>query len=275
MPTLYVRKVIFVMWMRKTLHFIWTCLILINYFVRAEAIKLFVRDPVKSLKMKIKNASRTSRRLLDSFQVKVRIKNPERLEELRDQNYMLVGNHSAYLDIFMLAAQEELVFITSVEMSETPLLGQIVEAAGCLYTDRKKKVSLPQEVSRFVQTIRSGFKVVLFPESPGTDGGSVKDFRKSLFQVAVESCCTVLPVCIRYLHLDGKPVNTENRTVISWYRGIKFMQHLWNLLAHRLEAEISFLDPVQYDPQRKRGELADLVYARVNETFHSYDTLTN
>ena len=43
-------------------------------------------------------------------------------------------------------------------------------------------------------------------------------------------------------------------------------------MARRLEAEICFLDPVEYDPQRNRGELAELVYERVRDTFNSYDT---
>ena len=52
----------------------------------------------------------------------------------------------------------------------------------------------------------------------------------------------------------------------------EFFLYYWNLMARRLEAEICFLDPVEYDPQRNRGELAELVYERVRDTFHSYDT---
>jgi hypothetical protein len=43
-------------------------------------------------------------------------------------------------------------------------------------------------------------------------------------------------------------------------------------MARRLEAELSFLDPVEYDPERNRGELAELVYEQVRDTFNSYDT---
>ncbi len=258
------------MWIQKSFHFVWNMLIVAEFFVRASLIKLFAAKRVK-LQLLAQNDRYVSRKFLKAFHIKLRVNNPERLSQLRDQNYLVVGNHSAYLDIFMLAAQEEYIFITSVEMRETPLLGDITRAAGCLFTDRIKKVSLPQEIARFAQTISSGFKVVLFPEKPHTDGSSVLEFRKSLFQVAVDACCTVLPVCIRYLRLDGKPVTEENRYNICWYGGINFIKHLWNLMARRLEAEISFLDPIEYDPQRKRGELSDLVYARVSETFHSYD----
>lgn len=258
-------------WLNKTFHMLWQMLVIGVYFCEAFLIRKFSRDPVRRRQREVRNTSRTCRRLVSAFKVKIRMKNPERLQELGEQNYMLVGNHSAYLDIFILAALENYVFITSVDMSETPVLGDIIRAAGCLYTDRKKKVSLPAEIKRFAETLRAGFKVVLFPEAQGTDGSGVKEFRKSLFQAAVDACSTVLPVCIRYLRLDGKPVTPDNRSVICWYRGINFLKHYWNLLARRVEAEICFLDPVHYDPSRPRSELSDLVYAKVSSAFQSYD----
>jgi lyso-ornithine lipid O-acyltransferase len=262
-------------WLNKSFHFVWTAVNLGAFFLRAGVIRILARNPLKRRLLNIKNNTLTSRNFLKIFHIKLQVKNREHLEQLRGQNYLVVGNHASYLDIFMLAAQENYVFISSVEMSETPVLGEITRAGGCVFTDRKKVVSLPQEIARFAEIIRSGFKVVLFPEQSGTDGSDVREFRKSLFQVAVEASCTVLPVCIRYKRLDGKPVNDENRQVICWYRGIRFVQHLWNLLARRLEAEISFLDPIMYDPERKRGELSDLVYNEVNASFNGYDTQLN
>ena len=261
-----------VKWMIRTLHTVWHSFILARFFVRSFFIRLIARNPIKRRWLEIKNTTLTSRRFLRAFNVKLKIRNPERLQELKDQNYLLVGNHASFLDIFVLGAVENFVFITSVDMSETPVVGDVIRKAGCLYTDRKKKVSLPDEIRRFSETLRAGFKLVLFPEQRGTDGSQVKEFRRSLFQVAVDAACTVVPVCIRYLRLDGSPVTDKNRSVICWYKGVNFLKYYWNLMARRLEAEICFLDPVEYDPQRNRGELAELVYKRVRDTFNSYDT---
>lgn len=262
------------MWFKKIFFMLWQLLVIGVYFADAFLIRSCVREPVRRRRLEIKNTSRTSRRLIHAFNLKARARNPELLRQLQNENYLLVCNHSAHYDVFMLAALENYVFITSVDMSETPLLGDVIRAGGCLYTDRKKKVSLPEEIRRFGQTIRDGFKLVLFPEAQGTDGSQVKEFRKSLFQVAVDTACTVLPVCIRYLRLDGKPVTDANRSQICWYRGVNILKHYWNLLAHRVEAEICFLDPVTHDPDRNRGELSDLVYARVSSAFTSYDPHT-
>ncbi len=261
-----------VKWMVRTLQTFWHILILARFFVRSYFIRLIAKNPVKRRWLEIKNTTKTSRRFLRAFNVNLKIKNPELLRQLKDKNYLLVGNHASFLDIFLLGAVENYVFITSQDMSETPVVGDIIRKAGCLYTDRKKKVNLPEEIRRFSDTLRSGFKLVLFPEQSGTDGSHVKEFRRSLFQVAVDGACTVVPVCIRYLRLDGKPVTEQNRSVICWYKGINFFKYYWNLMARRLEAELCFLDPVEYDPQRNRTQLAEMVYEQVRDTFHSYDS---
>lgn len=258
-------------WIVRTLHTGWHALIIARFFVRSYLIRLFARNPVKRRWLEIKNTTLTSKQFLRAFNVKLKIKNPELLQELKAENYLVVGNHASFLDIFVLGAVENYVFITSVDMSETPVVGDIIRKGGCLFTDRKRKVSLPDEIRRFTETLRSGFKLVLFPEHSGTDGSHVKEFRRSLFQVAVDGACTVLPVCIRYLRLDGKPVTDKNRSVICWYKGVNFLKYYWNLMARRLEAELCFLDPVEYDPDRNRGELAELVYEQVRDTFQSYD----
>lgn len=256
----------------RTLQTFWHTLILARFFVRSYFIRLITKNPVKRRLLEIKNTTRASRHFLRAFNVKLKIKNSEQIERLKGQNYLVVGNHASFLDIFVLGSVENYVFITSVDMSETPVVGDIIRKGGCLYTDRKKKVSLPDEIKRFTDILRSGFKIVLFPEQSGMDGSHVKEFRRSLFQVAVDAACTVVPVCIRYLRLDGKPVTDKNRSVICWYKGVNFLKYYWNLMARKLEAELCFLDPVEYDPKRNRSELAELVYEKVRDTFQSYDS---
>jgi len=260
------------MWIIKTVHVVWHALLLAMFFSRTFIIRLFARNPIKRRILEIKNTTNTAKQFLHAFHLKIHVKNPERLKELRQKSLLVVGNHSSFLDIFALGAQENYVFITSTDMSETPVLGKVVRAGGSLFTDRKKKTTLHQEIKRFAETIRSGFKVVLFPEQSGTDGSNVREFRKSLFQVAVDACCTVLPVCIRYLRLDGKPLNETNRSTVCWYKGINLLKHYWDLLARRIEAELCILEPVEFDPGRNRGELSDLVFERLSEAFQSYDT---
>ncbi|MCB5245746.1 MAG: lysophospholipid acyltransferase family protein [Candidatus Cloacimonadaceae bacterium] len=259
------------MWIVKLFHTIWQMIILWFFVCRSYFIHLFAKNPIKRRWLEIKNMSYTSRKFLRAFHIKLRVKNQEVFQKLKDKNYLLVANHSSLLDIFLLGAIDNYVFITSTEMSETPVIGNIIRRGGCLYTDRKNKIRLPQEIKRFAEMLKKGFKVVLFPEKPGTDGSKVNEFRSSLFQSAIDAACTVVPVCIRYLKLDGKPINSKNRFVIFWNKGINYLKYYWNLLAHKMEVEINFLDPIEFDPQRDRNELCQLTYEKVCNTFESYE----
>ncbi|NMD13031.1 MAG: 1-acyl-sn-glycerol-3-phosphate acyltransferase, partial [Candidatus Cloacimonetes bacterium] len=86
---------------------------------------------------------------------------------------------------------------------------------------------------------------------------------------AVDAQCPVLPVCIRYLGLDGQPIGDNNRDRITWYGDMTFLPHHWRLLGHSIEARVSFLEPIAFDPSRTRSELADLVRGRLLESFHA------
>ena len=257
-----------VKWMIRTLHTVWHSFILARFFVRSFFIRLIARNPIKRRWLEIKNTTLTSRRFLRAFNVKLKIRNPERLQELKDQNYLLVGNHASFLDIFVLGAVENFVFITSVDMSETPVVGDVIRKAGCLYTDRKKPVSLPKEIQRFSATISEGFKVVLFPEGTSTDARSIKDFRASLFQVAIGARATILPVCISYQSVDGQPFGDNNRDTICWYGDMDFVPHFIGLLNHQIGVRVTILDPIPFDPNLSRAELSDLTREALLKTYH-------
>ena len=254
---------------RKLRDLLWHAWLLLDYGFAGVMIRLFNKDGVRRRSLSIANASRIARRFMKAFHITLRVEGVQHLEALRDKNYLLVANHSTYVDILLLAAQENLVFITSVEMGNNFFLGQLTRLGGCLYTERRKKVSLPAEIKRFAATLRQGFKVALFPEGTSTDGSTIREFRRSLFQVAVDAQCPVLPVCIRYLSLDGQPIGDNNRDRIAWYGDMTFLPHHWKLLGHSIEARVSFLEPIAFDPSRTRSELADLVRGRLLESFHA------
>jgi len=154
------------------------------------------------------------------------------------------------------------------EMGNNPVLGGITRLGGSLYTDRKKPVSLLGEIERFSATIRDGFKVVLFPEGTSTNGETIKEFRASLFQVAIGAQCQVLPVCISYQSVDGQPFGDANRDTVCWYGDMDFVPHFIGLLRHRITARISILDPIPYDPNISRAELSQKTRGLLLKTYH-------
>lgn len=249
--------------MAKYRYLLLTIWFLARYILRSYWIILWERDPIRQRTLLSQNTRSTSTRMLNSFRITLSVKGIDKLQQLQQQSYLAISNHTSYLDIIMLASLENFVFITSEEMGKNPLLGTITRLGGCLYTNRRKPVSLPAEIERFSSTIRQGFKVMLFPEGTSTNGDTVKPFRSSLFQTAVSASCPIVPICIRYQTIDGAPLNRDNGDLIHWYGDMAFVPHYLKLLGHRIEAEITILAPILDTEKHHRRELAEITHAQI------------
>lgn len=243
---------------------------LLIFAFRALLIKALNRDPVSCRHKLAINTTYISRQLLRAFNIKVDIVNPEKLQVLSRENHLVVSNHVSYTDIIVLSSCHPLVFITSLEMASNPILGDITKLGGSLFTNRKKYTTLPQEINNFAAALSQGFNVVLFPEGTSTNGASVYDFKKSLFQTALIAQKNILPFCVRYRKLDGKPILSQpQRDIVCWYATTTFLPHIWRIAGHRIEAEVTVLDPIPFAAARNRQELSDLTHSRILETFFS------
>ncbi len=241
---------------------------LVDFFTRGWWIAITCRDPIRRRQRNIANTHRMSRKFCRSLQIAVTLKNPERLSELKDQAYLMVSNHISYTDILVLASIEKLVFITSVEMRNSPFLGAVTRLGGSLYTNRKSPVSLKQEIQNFSDAIDQGFKVVLFPEGTSSEGRNVKDFKRSLFQIARNSDCRILPVSIRYTTINGRPFDDSNRDLVAWYGDMSFAPHFLKLLGLKIEVEVEILESIVQTATKTRTGLSEAVYRQISNSYH-------
>lgn len=254
--------------MTKCIRFFWHLALVCDFFLHSTWIKLTTTNEIERRKKYSANTTRIGKKFLKAFSIKTTVINPSALQEMKNLSYLAVANHVSYTDIILLSALENFVFITSVEMGNNPFLGNITRNGGCLFTDRKKHVSLPKEIEKFAATIKQGFKVMLFPEGTSTNGETVKEFRKSLFQTAILAQCPVLPICIKYKALDGKEISMANRDLLYWYGDMDFAPHFMKLLGRRIEVEIHILDVILYQEGKTRQELSEGVYAQIHSCFH-------
>jgi len=245
-------------------HFYLLC----SIFISGWWIEMTTKDPILKRHRQTRNTNRHCTGFLKAFNITLKVNHPERLLALRDTAYLLVSNHLSYIDIILLASIEKLVFITSVEMGRDPFLGRATRLGGSLYTDRKKPVSLKKEIQNFSDAIGQGFKVVLFPEGTSTDGSTVQDFKRSLFQIALNVNCPVLPVCIKYKTIDGKAINEKNRDSVCWYGDMTFAPHFWALLGRKIEVEITILESIDQPTNKSRAELSKDVFAQIHASYH-------
>jgi 1-acyl-sn-glycerol-3-phosphate acyltransferase len=182
---------------------------------------------------------------------------------------LIVANHMSYVDVLLIASSRPCCFVTSVEVRETPILGWIVQLAGCLFVERRSKAKLGNEVMEIEEALRSGLDVVVFPEATSTAGNEVIRFRRPLFNAAIRAQVAVLPVTVNYQSIDRKPVTLENRDVICWYGDMTFFSHLVKL-THIKEAQLSIYVHERIVEPMEGQELAAIAHQMVSQKFRSF-----
>ncbi len=196
-----------------------------------------------------------SRICLRILRIRVSTSDFERITKPHARPKLLVANHLSYLDVLAMYSIHPAVFVTSVEVRDTPVLGQLCRLGGCLFVERRKIWNLPQEVRNLTTALDRGYDVVLFPESTTTDGSAMMPFKSSLVQAAVQAGAEVQPVVINYRDARGQRLTLSNRDDYYWYGDMTFTPHLLRVLSGGgVRLRLTALEPLcaQKLPQRKQ-----------------------
>jgi len=176
---------------------------------------------------------------------------------LLKRGHLVVANHLSYVDVLVIASLAPAVFVTSIELRNTLLLGQLARLSGSLFVERRKASGLRREIDAIIGVLNQGFSVVLFPEGTTHNGDRVHPFKQSLLDAAVKAQCGILPVCLRYQRVNGLPLSARSRDAILYYGGISFFRHFPRFLALRsVEVKISVLPPISAGADESRKHLA-------------------
>lgn len=163
---------------------------------------------------------------------------------------LLVTNHLSYVDVLVLSARLDAVFVAKREVAGWPAVGTLSRAVGTVFVDRERRRVLPDVVAAMAAAVRQGRTVVVFPEGTSTDGSQVLPFKPSLLEAAAREGWRVGWAVLRYRTPEGGPPASE---AVCWWRDMTFVPHLVRLLAlPRFEAELIFGDTPLADPDRKR-----------------------
>lgn len=195
--------------------------------------------------------------------------NPIGLENFtREKSALLAGNHLSYLDVIMISSTVTTSFVTSVEIKETPGLGQLCMMAGCLFVERRNRSGLQKEIGELQEGLQHDMTVTIFPEATSTNGEQVLRFRRPLFLAAVLAQKPVIPICLNYRTIGSDLVSANNRDSVFWYGDMDFMPHLWKLCGiGRLSADLHFLPPIRPEPSTEARELAAQCQLAVESVF--------
>jgi 1-acyl-sn-glycerol-3-phosphate acyltransferase len=175
--------------------------------------------------------------------MKVEVKNPISLQkEFSQRNYLIISNHLSYLDIFALSSVIPSCYITSNDIKQTPMLGQICELAGCVFVERKHKGNYHQELKEISAYLQNGLSITLFPEATSTNGDAVINFKRSMFHPAFKLGVPSFNLVINVKEINGEPISRANRDLFCWYGDMDFTPHFKKLLTlQSLTVEIEFV----------------------------------
>jgi len=202
------------------------------------------------------------------FQVEYKYSRPDLFTS--GKNYFMVSNHMSYMDIIFLSAGEPSVFVTSVEMQNTPFLGEVSDYGGSYFVERRDRTKVPGEIKDLAKILNHGMHVFVFPEGTSTNGLQLLPFKRALFAAAVEAQREVLPVCLRIESINGEEFSPKNHNRVAWYGSAPFIPHFLQLMqVESMKVTVNYLDPIPVTPESERTQLAHQAYHQIETKYFS------
>ncbi|MFF2697069.1 lysophospholipid acyltransferase family protein [Streptomyces cyaneofuscatus] len=149
---------------------------------------------------------------------------------------LVVANHVSWLDIPLVASVLPGRMLAKSEVGRWPLLGRLAGLGSTLFIDRDRLRALPGAVDAVAGALRSGSRVVAFPEGSTWCGrGSGGVFRPAVFQAAIDAEVSVRPVRITYRAPGAVAFVGDDPLAASLWRVVR---------AAGLTAEVDVLAPI-------------------------------
>ena len=250
--------------LRAAYRLIYFLTVLYVFFITALVLFVSTTNSVKRRKRLINNAQFYSRFMVLAFNVTIECKNKIPAGE----SSLVVGNHMGFIDIVCLQALNGCVFITSKEMKNTPILGQICDLGGCAYVDRKNRMNIQGELKGITEVLKEDFRVVLYAESVASNGEKVLPFKKTLLMSAGYAQKPIRPVVFNFKKVNGGPVLFQHRDSLCWYGDETFFPAVWrSLKLDSITCELEFLPLIHTKADDDRTQVATYLHQIISEKF--------
>ena len=244
----------------------------------SEIAKYFVKTTAKTSRMKSEAEKRHylahevhagSRSTLAALGIEIKVFGYDKAQH-GTGNYLTICNHVSYLDPFILASVHPTLFVTSVDMGETAVLGHITHMAGCIFVERRNRTTIEKDIGQMTDALKQGLNVTIYPEGTSSNGQDVLPFKKSLLMSAVFAQKDILPVVIKYTEFDGQPITQQNADSVYWYGDMPFTPHFLKVMSAKpMKVELHFLEPIKVTPESTRQDLAAASYSVIREKYLS------
>lgn len=156
----------------------------------------------------------------------------------------IVANHSSWLDILTMNAAMPVFFVSKAEVRGWPGINILTAVTNTHFVVRDPKFARVQ-AEEFVARIRSGHRLLFFPEGTSTDGRRVLPFKPTLFQGFLDPDLPeglfIQPMTVAY----HAPANADPR-FYGWWGDMSLADHLLAVLSvpRQGQVEISLHPPI-------------------------------
>jgi 1-acyl-sn-glycerol-3-phosphate acyltransferase len=130
------------------------------------------------------------------------------------------ANHVSYLDIMVIGALSNTIFIAKSDVAGWPVIGPLSRLIGTVFISRSRSRAR-EERNRMRAVLRRHRRFCLFPEGTSSDGTVVLPFRSALFDAVQEAGAAVQPLSLVWRDPDR---------AYAWYGEMSLLPHLGSLL---------------------------------------------
>jgi 1-acyl-sn-glycerol-3-phosphate acyltransferase len=177
--------------------------------------------------------------------------------------FFLVSNHLSYMDIVVLAAQLDCVFVAKSDVAGWPVIGILCRSMNTIFVNRRNRRSIPVTLKSVERALASGSGVVLFAEGTSTRGAAVAPFRPSLLELAAAKRIKVHYASLSYRTPQREAPAHES---VCWWGEMTFPSHLYGLFKlPRFDVSVVFGDEPIHEGDRK--VLAKRLWTAVSAEF--------
>lgn len=172
--------------------------------------------------------------------------------------FLLVSNHLGFLDVLVIGAAVDVVFVAKSEVKQMPVLGHLASITGTIFIDRTSPRDAIRVSNVIADAVKRGKAVVIFPEGTSTDGRDVLPFKSALLESAARERMPVHHATLQFDRDEGK-----------WYGDESFAANFRRLLdVPRVHATLRFGPPIESaDRKELARRLHSAVRAAINDAF--------
>jgi 1-acyl-sn-glycerol-3-phosphate acyltransferase len=133
---------------------------------------------------------------------------------------VIIANHASFLDILVTVMQHpRLILLTNKWVYYSPVFGKVVQLAD--YYPVMEGADAATE--KFVDIVKDGYSIVVFPEGTRSPDGKLKRFHKGAFYLADELKLDIVPML---LHGTGDTIKKGDFMVMNASMTMKFLPRI-------------------------------------------------